>query len=352
MKVNISDLKIIYEEEIKKNVINKKKILEFERNKIEYLLSIKYLLESGEYNGGRYSIFLVYKPKIRVVMSQSVYDKIINHYIARFILTPKLEKFLNNRNCATRKNMGTSYAIELLKNDIESFKMYDKFYFLKLDINKFFYSIDHLVLINLIKNDLNDEELNIVKIILNSTNHSYINKVIENYENKLGIELPKYYYNKGLPIGNMTSQFLSIFYLSRLQHYIRHDLHLKFVNYMDDYVILHQDKEYLKKCFNIIISKLKNEYKLDINKSKTFINRSSIGINFLGYNFKVIDNKTIISLSNSSKKNIIKGIKRSKYLYNSNYINFNSLFSSIENYKYSYKYANKIVIKNIFDRYW
>lgn len=186
MKVNISDLKIIYEEEIKKNVKNKKKILEFERNKIEYLLCIKNLLESGEYNAGRYNIFLVYKPKIRVVMSQSVYDKIINHYIARFILIPKLENYLNNRNCATRKNMGTSYAIELLKND------------------------------------LNDEELNIVKIILNSTNHSYINKVIENYENKLGIELPKYYYNKGLPIGNMTSQFLSIFYLSRLQHYIRH----------------------------------------------------------------------------------------------------------------------------------
>ena len=80
-------------------------------------------------------------------MSTSVYDKIINHYVARYILIPKLEKYLNERNCATRKNMGTSYAIELLKKDIEYYKRYDKFYFLKLDISKYFYKIDHEVLI-------------------------------------------------------------------------------------------------------------------------------------------------------------------------------------------------------------
>lgn len=166
MKVSISDLKIIYDEEIKKNVKNKRKILEFERNKIEYIVDIKKVLESGEHNGGRYNIFLVYKPKVRVVMSQSVYDKVINHYVARFILMPKLEKYLNDRNCATRKGLGTSYAIELFKRDIESFKKYDKFYFLKLDISKFFYRIDHQILIDLIKKDLEEDELKLVKTIL------------------------------------------------------------------------------------------------------------------------------------------------------------------------------------------
>ena len=56
---------------------------------------------------------------------------------------PKLEKYLEYRNCATRKEMGTSYAIKLLKKDTESFKKYNKFYFLKLDISKYFYSLDH-----------------------------------------------------------------------------------------------------------------------------------------------------------------------------------------------------------------
>ena len=114
MYVNIKYLKEVYELEIRKNVRNKKKIFEFERYKIEYLIDIKKVLESGEYNGGKYNIFLVYKPKIRVVMSQSIYDKVINHYVTRYILIPKLNKYLNNRNCATRKNMGTRYAIELL----------------------------------------------------------------------------------------------------------------------------------------------------------------------------------------------------------------------------------------------
>ena len=125
----------------------------------------------------------------------------------------------------------------------------------------------------------------------------------------------------------------------------------KEIKYFPDSIITYEDKEYLKKCLEIIKYKLKNEYKLDINKNKTMITSCKEGINFLGYNFKVINNKTIISLSQSSKKNIKKGIKRNKYFYNRKMINFNQLFSSIENYKYSYKYCNYYEIKNIFDRY-
>ena len=87
MNVSLKDVRSVYEEEIKKNVKNKRKIFEFERNKLEYLIDIKRVLENGEYNGGKYNIFLVYKPKVRVVMSTSVYDKIINHYVARYTYT-------------------------------------------------------------------------------------------------------------------------------------------------------------------------------------------------------------------------------------------------------------------------
>ena len=128
MKVNLFDLLDIYESEVKKNVRNKKKILDFEKHKMEYLVDIKRVLENNLYDGGKYNIFLVFEPKIRVIMAQRIYDKIINHYITRYILMPKLEKYLGNRNCATRKGMGTSYAIKLLKKDIESFKKYNKFY--------------------------------------------------------------------------------------------------------------------------------------------------------------------------------------------------------------------------------
>lgn len=120
---------------------------------------------------------------------------------------------------------------------------------------------------------------------------------------------------------------------------------------MDDYIIIHQDKEYLKKCLEVIKDKLKNEYKLEINKSKTMITSCKEGINFLGYNFKVINKKTIVTLSQSSRRNIKKEIKRNIYFYSKQMISFNQVFSSIENYKYSYKYCKYYDIKNIFDRY-
>lgn len=194
MKVSLFDLLLIYETEVKKNVRNKKKILYFEKHKMEYLVDIKNVLENNLYNGGRYNIFLVFEPKVRVIMAQGIYDKIINHYVTRYILIPKLEKYLNDRNCATRKGMGTSYAIKLLKKDIESFKKYDKFYFLKLDISKYFYSLDHEVIISIIKQDLNQDELNLVKIILDSTNKEYINKKIEYLEKKIML----YYQNMNI----------------------------------------------------------------------------------------------------------------------------------------------------------
>lgn len=352
MIVNLNDLQTVYDDEIRKNVKNKKKILEFERNKIEYLIDIKRVLENGKYSGGTYNIFLVYKPKVRVVMSSSIYDKITNHYVARYILLPKLSKYLNNYNCATRKSMGTDYAIRLLKKHIEYYKRYDNFYFLKIDISKYFYNIDHAVLLHMIKGELLEDEYKLVEKIINSTNYNYINKKIIEFERKINVELPKYNYGKGLPIGNMTSQFLAIFYLSKLQHYMIHNLHLKFVNYMDDYVILHEDKTYLKYCLNQINEKLKKEYKLDLNEKKTVISNCKIGINFLGYKFKVTNKKTCVSLAKCTKNNIKKGIKRNKYLYSNTLIPFKSLFSSIETYKYSYKFVDKAVIKNIFDKYW
>ena len=121
---------------------------------------------------------------------------------------------------------------------------------------------------------------------------------------------------------------------------------------MDDYIIIHQDKDYLKKCLNIITCKLNKEYNLQVNKNKTYISLSRNGVPFLGYNFKVINKKTIIKLSKNSKKNIKKGIKRTKYLYKNNYIEFSQVFSSIENYKHSYPYASKKEVKNIFELYW
>lgn len=176
MEVKLRDLEDIYNFEISKNVKNKETLLKFDKNKFQYLVDIKNKLETGNYNGGKYNIFVIKDPKIRVIMSQSVYDKVINHYVTRTILIPKLEKYLEDRNCATRKGMGTDYAVRLLLKDMEYYKRFDKFYFLKLDIKKYFYNIDHQVLLDKIGKYLNEEEYKLIKTIINSTDKEYVKK--------------------------------------------------------------------------------------------------------------------------------------------------------------------------------
>lgn len=360
--VTISKILKIYNEEVSKNVRNKKKINDFEKYKITYLESIYNVLISNNYKPLRYNIFLIRDPKYRIIMSQGIYDKVINHYIARYVLEDKLSKYLDNRNVATRKNMGSSYGLKLLLKYIEALKRNNsEFYILKLDISKYFYSIDHEVLKSLLKDKLTKEEYYFLDIIISSTNEDYINNRINYLKNKEIInnpkrikeinELPIYEKGKGLCIGAITNQFLAIFYLYKLHNYIIHKLKLKYtVIYMDDYIIMHKDKEYLKKCLIEIQDILNNIYKLKLNTKKTKITSSKEGFVFLEYYFKVINNKTIIKLRKSTLRKIKKNIKKQEYLFKNKKIQFKTLFSCINNYENCFKY-DKIKVSRILDKY-
>ena len=349
MIVDVNDLLYVYEKEVSVNTKNKRGVYNFDKNKMENIYDIKRIIESGNYSVYKYNIFFISSPKYRIVMSLNMKDKIINHYACRYILIPKLEGYLDIRNCATRSNMGYDYAINLLKKYIEINKKYGKFYILRIDISKYFYSIDHDVLKDLLKDKLNHYEYNIISSIIDSTNSNYVNdkiSILKEYLTTRDInrieeiqKLPLYNFNKGLPIGNMTSQFLSIFYLYKLDYYIVNFLKLKhFVRYMDDYAIISSDRECLKLVLNKITYILKNDYKLNINYNKTMILDNYHGFEYLGYVFSVRNNKTIIKRKKSNKKMTVRRIKRCKYLYDNGYISFGSYFNSMNNY---YKLYNR-----------
>ena len=302
MEVKINDLINIYEQEISKNVKNKRRVANFEINKMQNISDIKKMLEEGNIGHQKYNIFLIYEPKCRLVMSLSVKDKIINHY-------------------------------------------------LKIDIRKYFYTIDHNILKNMLISKLAKEDYDLIAKVIDSTNRSYINKVILKYRQKYNLDIPLYANEKGLPIGNMTSQFLSIYYLNKLDHYIIHDLKCKYyVRYMDDFIIMHKDINYLKEVKKIISQKLKEEYLLNINEKKTFIVNATNGFSFLGYNYKIKNNKIIIKISRQKLENIKKRIKKVKHRLIKGKINYNRSFCSIMTYQYSYKYS-KQKINNIIERY-
>lgn len=179
---------------------------------------------------------------------------------------------------------------------------------------------------------------------------NYINEVINNIKNNLIIKdkkryneinkIPRYEYDKGLPIGNMTSQFLSIFYLYELDHYIVNNLKLKYmVRYMDDYIIISHDKNKLIKAYKEIKFMLNNKYKLNININKTKIYDSYHGFEYLGYMFYVKNRKTIIKIKSENKRRKNNNIKKINYLYNKGYITYKRYFNSMNNYNNSYKYV-------------
>ncbi len=352
--INVDNILRIYETEISKNVRNKKRLYKFEVNKMQNIEDIIFMIKNGKIHLHKYNIFLIYEPKCRLVMSLTVKEKVVNHFLTRFILEKKLTKYLCDRNIATRKDMGVSYGVELVLKYINREKnKHKKLYALSLDISKYFYSIDHEVLKQMLKEQLDDFEYRLMEKAIDSTNWSYINETINWYIENRGVDLPYYNTGKGLPIGNMTSQFLSIYYLNKLDHFILHDLKCKnYVRYMDDFLIIDNDLEKLKRVRDIIIDKLKNEYKLNVNPKKTCINSLKSGFSFLGYTYRVVQGKTIVKIKKANLERLRKRIKNIKREYKKGKIREYKAFCSIMTYTYSYKYSKDKRLQSLIDKCW
>ena len=150
----------------------------------------------------------------------------------------------------------------------------------------------------------------------------------------------------------MTSQFLSIFYLYELDHYIVNNLHIKYyIRYMDDFVLMHHDKKVLENALREITKILNDKYKLKLNEKKTKIVSIKEGFAFLGYTYKVINNKTIIKIKKQSYENIKRKIKEvyNRYKYQKN---ISKPFMSVMSYWYNRKYGSQLKVRRVIDRYW
>jgi retron-type reverse transcriptase len=156
--------------EVCRNTKNKKKVEFFKEYKCTYISRIYNTLKNEQYVVGPYNIFTIYEPKERRIVSQNMQDKVINHLVARQILYPSILPSLLNFNVASRKNLGTSFALNLYnkyKNYYQS--KYKTFYVLKCDINKFFQSIDHDILKQKLLRKIKDKKaLKIVFDIIDS----------------------------------------------------------------------------------------------------------------------------------------------------------------------------------------
>ena len=294
-----------------KGKYDKKEVLLFEKNLEVNLSNILNKLENRTYKPGKYRCFTIYEPKERLIKSQSFKDRVVHQFIVEEYIKPyMIPRFINN-TFACLPNKGAHRAIKTLQKDMRKMKKaYGSYYVLKGDIHKYFYSIDKNILYNIIKKYTDDSFLLwLFKIFI--------------FDDKE---------EKGIPIGNYTSQYFANIYLNELDQYVKKELHVKYYyRYMDDFVILCKDKNEAKTLLNYIDTFIQKKLNLKLNP-KTRIFPSKFGVNFCGY----ITHEYYILL----RKRCIKNLKRLKKRKKLNLKNFKGHLIHANTYRLI-QYLNK-----------
>lgn len=171
----------------------KSAVVRYQVNDIENTMFLHYLLAARKYRMSPYNRFMIYEPKERLIMYNSFRDKIVQHSLCDHVLEPLLSKTLIYDNYASQKGKGTHFGLDRLKSFMERY--HRQFgadgWVLKCDITKYFYRIDHDVLKSQLRQKITDPGvLWLLDMIIDSTE------------------------GPGIPIGNHTSQWFAILYLS------------------------------------------------------------------------------------------------------------------------------------------
>ena len=229
--------------------------LEFKEYKQLNLDAIAKELEAGEYKIGGYREFVIYEPKPRLISALDFKDRLVQHAVVA-IIEPLFEATFLPNTFACRNGLGTHAGVRYVQAQLR--KKNAPKYYLKTDFSKFFPSVDHNILLDMVERKIKCEKtLKIIKEIVKP--------------NEIGIA-----------IGSLTSQLFANVYGAKLDMFIQHELGCKqWARYMDDVIILDNDKEKLLDYFLKI--KEFSESHLNLKISKWHCGSVNRGINFLGY---------------------------------------------------------------------
>ena len=236
-------------------------------------------IESGKYKQRKPAYFHVGK---RDIMSIAFRDRCVQRALNDFVLYPTISPTLIRGNCACQTGKGTLDAKDYLKKIIRrEWRNHEtKIYALKCDIKGYYKNISH---------DIGESELK--RVISNSVFEFLKDKILSVYEG-----------DKGYIAGNQTVQIIGISALSPMDHYIKEKLRIKgYVRYMDDFILLSHDIEYLMYCRDKI-EKYLEKIGLELNEKKTkIIDLSEKPIEFLGFDFKLTETGKVCAFVASGK---------------------------------------------------
>lgn len=253
----------------KRNTFN---ALRFEVEQEKNLLALKEELEARTYRPSRSVCFFATKPKLREIFAADFRDRIVHHILVDYLERIWEPVFIHD-SYACRKGKGVHKGVLRLQQFIRKVTRNGTIpaYYIQLDIKNYFMTIDKDILFSLIAKKVKDEDalwLSRVLIYHDCTDNYVFRgnfRVLKKIPpHKTLFYAPK---NKGLPIGNLNSQFFANVYLNGLDQFVKHQLRCRYyIRYCDDFVLLSPDREELLRWRDQIAAFLRYNLKLELNE--------------------------------------------------------------------------------------
>lgn len=251
-------------------------VAEFEYRLEGNLLQLQRELQDQSYQPGKYHSFYIHDPKIRLISAAPFRDRVVHHALCNLIERIFERSFIKD-SYANRIGKGTHKALDRAQSFARRFK-----YVLTCDVRQFFPSIDHEILLGILKQNLPaDEHHGLIQKIM----HSGAGVLREEYnmayfagDDMFSVNRPR-----GLPIGNLTSQFWANCYLNPFDHFVKRNLRCKgYVRYVDDFLLFSNNKAELHEWRKKIIEEL-CKFRLNLHESKCQPRPVIEGTPFLGF---------------------------------------------------------------------
>jgi RNA-directed DNA polymerase len=278
---HIADLNNLYEAFYKaqKGKVDKPSVRAYKEQLQANLLTLRLQITTGFVETGNYRSFTIYDPKKRLICATPFPQRVLHHALMN-VCHPFFEKQQIGESFASRRGKGTYAALDKAREYNRQYR-----WFLKLDVRKYFESIDHAILKKQLCRLFKDRDVLLI-----------FDKIIDSYSTRE---------NKSVPIGNLTSQYFANHYLSGADHYAKEALQVTgYVRYMDDVVLWHNDKERLLETgcrFQEFVAR-----ELDLLLKPFCLNATTKGLPFLGY--RLFSDR--VRLSPRSKKRFIDTSRR------------------------------------------
>ncbi|MEK6853674.1 MAG: reverse transcriptase domain-containing protein [Nanoarchaeota archaeon] len=303
-------------------------VLEFESNLMNNLRQLRADLLFHSYRPQPLTTFIIRDPKTRKINKSAFCDRIVHHALCN-IIEPIYEKIFIYDSYANRKGKGTLKAVERF----DEFKRkvaiphsdYITGYCFKADLKHYFETVDHGILMQVLKRRIKDDNIMFL-----------LKKILANYNNGE----PR----KGMPLGNLTSQFLANVYLNELDQFVKTNLKVKYyIRYVDDFVILHKQKETLEFYKGEIDLFLRQKLTLELHPLKSKIISLNKGVTFLG--FRIFYHHKLLRKSNwrAAKRKIIS----LKYDFDNNMVDYDNVYDSMTGWFAYAKQANTYHVRRM-----